>query len=310
MKIYQTIDFFEPPTRAVVTSGTFDGVHLGHQKILRRLNEIKEEIQGESVLITFWPHPRLVLQKDNKDLKLLHTIDEKAKKLEELGIDHFLILPFTADFSSLSPEEFIQKIYIDGINTNRLVIGYDHRFGKNREGGFDYIKDNINRYPFKVEEIPRQDIDSIGISSTKIRNALLEGDIQTANKYLGYPYPLSGTVVHGDKIGRTIGFPTANIYVEESYKLIPGDGIYAVKILYKQKAYKGMLYIGKRPTLTDKEVKLTIEAFIFDFETDIYGQKLEILIIDRVREDKKFDSLEQLQSQMKADQEKTLRILS
>lgn len=308
MKTYYGLDSFEKPGFAVVTSGTFDGVHLGHQKIFTRLREICRKNEGESVVITFWPHPRLVLSQGNTDLKLLSTLDEKAELLDKAGIGHLLVLPFTSDFSQLSPEEFIQKIYIQGVGTRKLVVGYDHRFGKNREGGFEYLTQNIAHYPFTVEEIPRQDIDDVGISSTKIRQALLEGNISLANQYLGYSYSLSGEVVHGDKLGRNIGFPTANLRIPESYKLIPTDGIYAVKVHLHQEEFRGMLYIGNRPTL-DGNAEHRVEVNILDFDRDIYGAGIRLSLIEKIRSDAKFESLEAMIAQLKLDEERSREVL-
>jgi len=308
MQVYQGISQFSHPNFTIVTSGTFDGVHQGHQKILARLREISQEKQGEIVLITFWPHPRLILGKDADDLKLINTIEEKIELLEKYGVDHLVILPFTQEFSQLSPEEFIQKIYIKGIGTQKLIIGYDHRFGKNRAGSLEYLQSNIDQYPFSVEEISRQDIDEVGVSSTRIRNALLAGEINTANQYLGHHYTLQGEVMHGDKIGRTLGFPTANLSVAESYKLIPADGIYAITAQVKEKSYKGMLYIGTRPTIS-KQVQRRIEVNLFDFEEDIYGEQMRIWFIEKIRDDQKFESLEVMKEQLKEDGKKSIEIL-
>ncbi len=309
MQVYQGLGDFSHPNFSIVTSGTFDGVHRGHQKILARLREISQEKKGEIVLITFWPHPRLILGKGAQDLKLLNTIEEKIELLKKYGVNHLVILPFTQEFSQLSPEEFIQKIYIQGIGTQKLVIGYDHRFGKNRAGGLAYLQENLQKYPFSVEEISRQDIDEVGISSTRIRNALLEGEIHTANQYLGDPYTLQGEVVHGDKIGRTLGFPTANIAIAEAYKLIPADGIYAIRASVKNKEYQGMLYIGSRPTLSE-QAQRRIEANLFDFEEDIYGEKMRIWFVAKIRGDQKFESLSQMQLQLQEDGKKAKAILN
>ena len=310
MKIYHGLDQFTKPDFAVVTSGTFDGVHIGHQTIISRILEISQKHQGECVVITFWPHPRVVLSQGNTELRLLTSLEEKAELLAKSGVDHLLVLPFTNEFSQLSPEEFIQKIYIQGVGTHKLVIGYDHRFGKNREGGFDYLQQNAKKYPFTVEEIPRQDIDNVGISSTKVRKALQSGDVALANQYLGYTYSLTGSVVHGDKLGRTIGFPTANLNIEEAFKLIPADGIYAVKVhLNSAEEYLGMLYIGKRPTL-EGNFENRIEVNILDFNKDIYGAKLRLSLIEKIRGDAKFESLEAMQVQLKKDEELSRQVLS
>ncbi|HOO11129.1 MAG TPA: bifunctional riboflavin kinase/FMN adenylyltransferase, partial [Cyclobacteriaceae bacterium] len=227
MKIYHSIDDFPKVNNAIVTSGTYDGVHIGHQKILARLKEIAEKFKGETVVITFWPHPRLVLYPEENTLQVLNTFEEKAALLKEQGIQHLLRIPFTKEFSQKSSQEFIDNILVKKIGTKKLVIGYDHRFGKNREGSFEQLKLNGPQYGFDVEEIPRQDVDNVGVSSTKIRKALTEGDIETATHFLGRPYSISGMVVKGEKLGRVLGFPTANVDVDSHYKLIPAEGIYA-----------------------------------------------------------------------------------
>ena len=307
MKIYHGIDDFSRLAYAVVTSGTFDGVHLGHQKILSRLREIAEKNQGETVVITYWPHPRLVLHPEDDTLKLLNTFEEKAAFLKDQGIQHLIRIPFTKEFSHLSSEEFIQKILVETIGTKKLVIGYDHRFGHNREGSFEQLKINAPRYGFEVEELPRQDVDHVGVSSSKIRKALEDGDIDTASHFLGQPYTLTGRVVMGDRIGRTLGYPTANIEVDSKFKLIPADGIYAVTVQYAHQVYKGMLYIGNRPTIDG--LKRNIEVNLFDFNQDIYGESVTILIQKRIRDDMKLSGLEELKEQLAKDKEDALRML-
>jgi riboflavin kinase / FMN adenylyltransferase len=304
MKIYQGLTDFHPPKNAVVTSGTFDGVHLGHQKILNRLQELAKSKEGETVLLTYWPHPRLVLQPKNNTLRLLSTFSEKVSILNEMGIDHLLVLPFTEEFSQMSSEEFIGKILVDKIQTKTLVIGYDHRFGKNREGSFEYLQSHSDLYGFELEEISRQDVDELGVSSTKIRVALAEGDIRTARKYLGRSYSLSGLVVKGQQIGRSIGFPTANIQVEDPYKLLPRDGAYAVYAEINGQRYKAMLNIGDRPTVEGD--KKTIEAHLIDFQGDLYGQELAIFFEAFLREEKRFASLEALKNQLMIDREQAI----
>ena len=301
MNVYYGIKEFIKLENAVVTSGTFDGVHLGHQKILNRLNEVAFETKGESVVITFYPHPRSVISPDNKTINLLSTLDEKIELLEKSGVNHLVIIPFTREFSELSSEEFIQKILIDTIGTKTLVIGFDHRFGKNREGGFDYLKENKARYGFEIEEIPRHDLENIGISSSKIRKALHEGDVPTAHHFLGRNYSVSGVIVKGKQLGRTIGFPTANIQVREIAKLIPADGVYAVKVYYRENEFGGMLNIGNRPTV-DGTYK-TIEVNIFDFDREIYGENLTIEFIKKIRNEQKFNGLEELKAQIARDKE-------
>jgi riboflavin kinase/FMN adenylyltransferase len=230
MRIYYSIDDFSPVKNAVVTSGTFDGVHVGHKKILSRLTEVARKSGGETVVITFWPHPRLVLYPDDKQLRLLNTFEEKAELLKKQGVNHLLRIPFTKEFSQLSSEDFITKILVEKIGTKKLVIGYDHHFGKNREGSFEQLKLNAPKYGFEVEEIPRQDVDHVTVSSTTIRKAIESADLDTANHLLGQPYMLSGRVVKGDQLGRQLGYPTANIEIDSIHKLIPADGIYAVYV--------------------------------------------------------------------------------
>jgi riboflavin kinase/FMN adenylyltransferase len=308
MKIYHGIDDFSRLGCAVVTSGTFDGVHLGHRKILSRLKEIAEQEKGETVVITFWPHPRLVLHPEDTTLKLLNTFEEKAELLKAEGIQHLVRIPFTKEFSQLTSEEFIYKILVQTIGTRKLVIGYDHHFGKNREGSFEQLKLNGPRYGFQVEEIPRQDVDHIGVSSTRIRQALEQGDIATATHFLGTPYSLTGRVVMGDKLGRVLGYPTANLEVENKNKLIPEDGIYAATVRHEHRFYKGMLYIGNRPTIDG--VKQNIEVNIFDFSKEIYGESLTVYFHTRIRGDQKFNDLEELKHQLALDRESALQALS
>ncbi len=307
MNIYHGIEDLEPLPYAVVTSGTFDGVHLGHQKILSRLKEIASHNHGETVLITYWPHPRLVLYPDQNELKLLNTFEEKAGLLREQGIDHLLRIPFTKEFAALSSQEFIKRILVDKIGTKKLVIGYDHRFGKNREGSFEHLKKNAVTYGFEVEEIPKQEVDHVGVSSTKIRSALLSGNVETSNELLGRDYSITGRVVKGEKIGRMIGFPTANVEIDSQHKLIPADGAYAVLVTHSHTTYKGMLNIGYRPTVGGK-VK-TIEVNIFDFGQDIYGDSISIYFKYKIRDEVKFQDVETLKTQLAEDKKKALSLL-
>ena len=307
MKIHRQGRIQHTPQHPVVTSGTFDGVHIGHQKILNRVKELAKQVNGETVVLTFWPHPRLILKGDENSLKLLNTFDEKAALLEQAGIDHLVQIPFTKEFSQLSPDDYVQQILVNQLGTKFLVIGYDHRFGQNRVGDFNYLQQNAPRYGFEVEEIPRQDIDDIGVSSTKIRQALGSGNVTSAHSYLGRHYQLSGTVVDGDKIGRGLGFPTANISIEEDYKLIPSDGIYAVQVFWQDQRFGGMLYIGNRPTLAGKNK--TIEVNIFDFNQNIYGQQLTISFLEHIRGDMMLNNLEELTAQLKKDQAAALAVL-
>jgi len=308
MKIYHGIEDFTRLNNAVVTSGTFDGVHVGHQKILSRLFEAAARNGGETVVITFWPHPRLVLHPEDTSLKLLNTFEEKAELLKRQGIQHLVRIPFTREFSQLSSEEFIKKIIVETIGTKKLIIGYDHHFGKNREGSFEQLKLNGPKYGFDVEEIPKQDIDHIGVSSTKIRKALEEGDIETATHFLGTPYSITGRVVIGDKLGRILGYPTANLEIDTAYKLVPADGIYAVTVSYGHQTFNGMLYIGNRPTVHG--MKRNIEVNIFEFDKDIYGESLTIYFHKLLRRDARFNNLEELKDQLHLDKEAALKVLT
>jgi riboflavin kinase/FMN adenylyltransferase len=308
MKIYHGIDDFAQLQYAVVTSGTFDGVHVGHQKILSRLREIASRNFGETVVITFWPHPRLVLHPEDSNLKLLNTFEEKADLLKEQGIQHLIRIPFTKEFSKLTSEQFIQQILVKTIGTRKLVIGYDHHFGKNREGSFEQLKLNAPRYGFDVEEIPSQEVDHIAVSSTKIRTALEEGEIEIATHFLGRPYSITGMVVTGDRIGTSLGYPTANIDVDSKYKLVPADGIYAVRVRHERELYRGMLYIGCRPTLSGSQ--RNIEVNIFDFNQDIYGESITVYFHKLLRGDKTFAGLEAMKAQLAKDKEMALEALA
>lgn len=308
MKIYEGIEHLEKISNPVVTIGTFDGVHLGHQKILKRIRTLADGTGGETVLITFWPHPRLVLYPHEHNLRLLSTFEEKAKLLKTYGIDHLVTIPFTKEFSELSSEQFIQKILIQAIGTKILVIGYDHRFGKNREGGFDYLKSNLDNYPFQLEEISREDVDDVGVSSTKIRKALEEGKVDIANEYLGRDYELNGIIIKGQQLGRSIGFPTANIHIPHDYKLIPADGVYAVKVCVEGEMFQGMLNIGNRPTVNGES--RTIEVNIFEFSGDLYDKRVSVYIKSFLRSEMKFPGLDSLKSQLEKDKTTALSRLN
>ncbi|OKL39634.1 bifunctional riboflavin kinase/FAD synthetase [Pontibacter flavimaris] len=308
MKVIRDIADFPELSHAVVTSGTFDGVHVGHQKILRRVMERARQSNGQSVVITYWPHPRLVLFPDDNDLKLLSTIEERTEQLRSFGIDYLLIIPFTKEFSRTSSRSFIADILVRAINTKVLIIGYDHRFGKNREGSFEHLKARSAQYGFEVEEIPRQDVDDVGVSSTKIRKALESGDIDTANSYLGRPYSLTSVVEEGDKIGRTIGFPTANLALPPAHKLIPGNGVYAVWASIGNERHPAMMNIGFRPTVEGK--KLTLEVHLLDFSGDLYGKTITVQFMEQLRKERKFESLDALKAQLEKDKQATRELLA
>ena len=307
MNVYKNINEIAAVKKPVVTTGTFDGVHLGHRKIIARLIQIAEKTKGETVLLTFHPHPRLVLHPEETNMKMLNTLEERTELLEKAGIQHLIIHPFTKEFANISSADFIKDILAESLKTKKLVIGYNHHFGKNREGSFEHLKKFGPTYGFDVEEISAQDVDDIEISSTHIRNALTAGDIKTANKYLGYPYFISGIVVDGKKLGRTLGYPTANIEIGNKYKLIPSEGIYAVKVEHEKKEYKGMMSIGQNPTVNG--TKQTIEVNIFDFNKEIYGETLRICFFEKLRDEVKFDSLNTLKEQLALDKTDTLKVL-
>lgn len=308
MKVHYNIDEIPVIKNAIVSQGTFDGVHLAHKKIIESLKQIASIKNGETVIITFEPHPRIVLLPLDHVLQLLSTLNEKINLLEKAGVDHLIILPFTKEFSRLSSEQFIRNILVNKIKTNTLVIGYDHRFGKNREGSFEHLNTSSSLYGFEVEEIPEQDIDDIAVSSTKIRQALLNNDIQTAQKYLGNNYSLEGKVIKGKQLGRTIGYPTANIEIENSYKLIPQDGVYAVWVWYNKARFGGMLNVGNNPTINDKG--RSIEVNIFNFDKEIYTENLKIEFVTKLRNEEKFDGLEALKNQLHLDKQNALAILN
>lgn len=306
---------FPALTNAVVTSGTFDGVHVGHQRILQRLRQVADASGSPAVVITYWPHPRLVLgppptHPELLALQLLNTLDERIAKLAEFGVDYLLIMPFTREFAEWTSEEYIQKLLLQTVGAKQLVLGYDHRFGKNREGGFDYLRQHADRYGLTVEEIPREDVDAVGVSSTRIRRALLAGDIATATRYLGYFYPLTGTVAHGQKLGRTIGYPTANLELTESLKLVPARGIYAVwATTAAGTRHQAMLSIGVRPTIGE-DLAQTIEVNLLDFDGDLYGQELTLEFVVWLRGEEKYDDLDALTAQLALDAQATRKALA
>lgn len=283
-------------------------VYIWDTKRYFKFSKEANVIHGESVVITFWPHPRTVVSQDSQDLKLLSTIEEKIDLLEKFGVQHLLLIPFTREFSELSSDEFVQKILIKQIGTKKLVIGYDHRFGKNREGSFEYLQNNSLKFGIEIQEIPKQEIENLTISSTKIRESLSNGDIEVANELLGRHYSFNGIVVKGRQLGRTIGFPTANVQVSETYKLIPSNGVYAVKVFLRNAWYSGMMNIGNRPTVDG--IGRTQEVNIFDFKDDIYGEKIKVELVSYIRKEIKFNNIESLKEQILLDQEACLQILS
>lgn len=307
MKIYHHIDEFEPVKNAVVTIGTFDGVHVGHRKIIGQITELAKASGGETVILTFFPHPRMILHPEDESIKLITTINEKAELLEQLGVDHLIITPFSRDFSNLSAEDYIRDILVNKMGTRKIVIGYDHRFGKDRLGGLPDLLKFAPVYNFEVIEIPEQDINDVAVSSTRIRQALAEGNFGLANACLSYRFFITGKVMRGDRIGTQIGFPTANIAIEERYKLIPGDGIFAVKVLIEKEWLNGMAYIGTRPTINGHT--RNIEVNIFDFEQDIYNKQIRMEFHHFVRGDKKLNSLDELKAQIALDKEEILRLM-
>ena len=300
MRIFHNISELVGLTNTIVTIGTFDGVHLGHQKIIERLVELKKQRGGETLLFTFDPHPRKVLFPEQTDLKLITTTKEKCALLEKFGIDNVLVFPFTKEFSQTQADDYVSNIIATGLKTKMLVIGYDHRFGANREGNIETLKELAPGYEFEVEEIPAQEINQLNVSSTRIRRAIEEGDIKTANDFLGYEFFVTGNVVKGKQLGRTIGYPTANIFVEDKDKLLPKIGVYAVNVIYENKKYKGMLNVGINPT-TDTDNKIKVEVNIFDFDKDIYGEELKVEFVKWIRNEEKFANLDELKHALAND---------
>lgn len=307
MKIYHSIDLFQPVPNPVVSVGTFDGVHLGHQQIFATMVEEARKCGGETVVVTFYPHPRLVIHPDSRHLRFINTQERKYEIIGRCQIDHLIIIPFTREFSNLSGAEFVKRFLVEKIHTHKLIVGYDHHFGKDRLGGYNDLKGLGTIHGFLVQEVPALIFDGMTVSSTKIRNALIAGDIKLANNLLGYLYSISGTVVYGNRIGRTIGFPTANIEIEDHYKLISAVGVYACKVDYHGLMFKGMGNIGYRPTVDAGN--LTIEVNIFDFDEDIYGERIIIYFIERIRDEQRFENLSALREQLIIDRGRVIEIL-
>ena len=307
MKIYRSIEDYDEDKRSVVTIGTFDGIHLGHQKILSRLIKSSKDKDLNSVVLTFFPHPRIILNKYN-EVKMIDTLDEKIIYLNEIGIDSLIIHPFDKNFSLLSANQFIKDFLVDKLKIKHIIIGYDHRFGKGREASVTDLKNYADDYDFTVEEIKAQEIEKITVSSTKIRNSINQGDIKTTEKYLGRYFNLTGKVVKGDGLGKKINYPTANIFIEETYKIIPKDGVYLVETIIKDKLFKGMMNIGHRPTI-GTNVK-SIEVHLFNFNEDIYGQVISIKMISKIRDEKKFSSIQALKEQLVKDENYCLKLIN
>mgnify|MGYP000962046725 FL=1 len=306
MEIIHSLSNYHHTEKTVVTIGTFDGVHIGHQKIIEQVVKTAKKLGKKSVLLTFFPHPRMVLQKD-ASIELINTIDERAHLLSKTGLDFLIIHPFSIAFSRLTALDFVRKILVNQLNTSKLIIGYDHHFGKNREGNLEQLTEYSHLYNFTVEEIPAQDINDVAVSSTKIRKALSEKNIKTANKYLGYNFMLSGTVINGKQLGGKIGFPTANLSIKEAYKLIPKTGVYLVKSMIGTKTIFGMMNIGFRPTIEGKHQ--TIEIHFFDFKENLYTKDLTVEILFFLRDEEKFDSVEKLILQLKEDEKIALNYI-
>ena len=298
MKIFHSIKSFSSSKPTIVTIGTFDGVHLGHRKILEQIAKSANVLNCESLVLTFFPHPRMVLQ-EGTEMKQLNTLNEKTALLEKLGIDNLIVHPFDKEFSRLTAEEFVNEVLVAIFKIKKIIIGHDHRFGRNRTANIDDLISFGELYSFDVEQISAQEINEVSISSTKIRNALLEGNIELASIYLGYNYSLTGIVSKGKQLGRTIGYPTANIEIEEDYKLIPNNGVYIAKSVLNGKTVFGMMNIGIRPTVDG--TKQTIEINFFDFKQDLYGQKITVSLIHRMRAEQKFESLDALKNQLGID---------
>lgn len=309
MKVFKKLESLPPIPNAVLTIGSFDGVHQGHQKILSQVRELAKAEKGESVVVTFHPHPRHVLSPDKEDFKLITTVEEKAALLAKYGIDNVIVVPFTPDFYQQSPRAYIEDFLIDRFNPRWIVIGYDHRFGNQRKGNIEDLRRYETEGRFQLLEIERQEVEDIAVSSTKIRKALQLGQAEKAAQLLGHPFSLSGKVTHGQRIGHTLGYPTANIELAEPKKLIPIYGIYAVKVCHHHRMYQGMLYIGDRPTLANHHNK-TIEVNIFDFDQQIYGDQLRIDFIKFLRKDQRFDGLEALKVQLAKDKIAALEALN
>ncbi len=308
MQIHTDITAFHGVKRPVLTTGTFDGVHLGHQVILDRLRTVARREEGESVLFTFHPHPRMVLFPNDNDLRLLTTVEEKQHLLEKAGLDHLLVVPFSREFSRMLASDYVRDVLVGRLGVHAVVIGYDHRFGRNREGDIGLLRQLGRSSGFRVEEIPAQVIDHVKVSSTKIREALLAGQVAKANTLLGYTYMLNGVVVKGRQLGRTIGWPTANIGAIDPNKLVPGNGVYAITATTLQGDFKGMMSIGVRPTVEEHGAR-TVEAHLFGLDQDIYGEPITVRLHGRLRDELRFESMDAMKEAIHKDKRDALRVL-
>ena len=307
MKIYKSINEYNESKNSIVTIGTFDGIHKGHQKIFNKVINASKQNNLSSVVLTFFPHPRIILNKYN-DIKMIDTLDEKIDHLKKIGIDHLIIHPFDKKFSLLSAEQFIKEYLVEKLKLKHIIIGYDHRFGKGREASVSDLKEYSREFNFVVDEIDAQEVEKIAISSTKIRNSINEGDLKTTRTYLGRFFSLTGKVVKGDGLGKQINYPTANISIEEDYKIIPKDGVYYIKTRIDNKLYNGMMNIGHRPTIGTKEK--SIEVNLFNFDIDIYDKIISVDVVEKIRDEKKFSSIEDLKTQLSKDEEYCLKLIN
>ena len=307
MKIYNSLEEFSPDFKLVLTLGTFDGVHIGHQSVIKKLNKDAQKIGGESVLLTFYPHPRHVLFPEDQKLKLLTTIKERSEILMKHGLQHLIVLPFTPEFSRMEPVHFVRDILVNKLKINKLVIGYDHHFGRNREGDFNLLNNLSTLYKYEIEKINPQTFKDVSVSSTKVRKLIVEDELEKATKYLGHYFCLTGEVVKGGSRGKDLGFPTANIHIVNKWKLIPNDGVYAVKVEYKKEEFIGMMNIGFNKTFN--ATQRTLEVHILNFDKNIYGEEIKVSFIKKIREVKKFANLEDLKSTLKIDENKVRNLL-
>lgn len=308
MRVFRKVDDLPEFKHGVLTIGTFDGVHQGHQEIIKRINSVARENGGESILLTFHPHPRLVINPNDTSLKLLNTLEEKIDLLDHYGVDNLIVAPFSVEFSQLTAEQYVQDFLLKNIKPQTIVIGYDHHFGNNREGGIEALKSLAEPAGVVIEEISKQTVDDIAVSSTKVRHAVSAGEVEKAQALLGHPYGLEGIVVHGKKLGKGLGYPTANIEIANANKLIPAQGVYAVRVGLNDDWYGGMLNIGTNPTFDGTEQ--SVEVYIFDFERDIYGKEIAIQFVQYLREELKFDSANDLVAQMREDEKISRKVLN